>query len=334
MLNVALVGLGYWGSKLAHAVTRTPGASLRWLVEADQELLDQHVRDFPLASGSNDLSEVLGDADVDAVVIATPASTHVNLAAESLLSGKHVFVEKPLALSVGDSESIVRMASERKKTLMVGHTFLYNEAVLQAKKLIDGGDLGAVQYLNFVRTNLGPLRADTSVLWDLATHDVSMALWLIGEQPTSVTAVGQAWINPGREDFATVWLHFPKNVVAQISVSWLSPERLRKFNIVGDAAMLSVDDANQATPLVLHSKFVSQSRAESGGTRLEHVDKGSVLLDFNWSEPLVNQLREFVQVCDSAVPPRSDGVFGVSVVKVLEAAEKSMNKNGAPVEIV
>lgn len=334
MLNVALVGLGYWGSKVAQALTRTPGVSLGWLVDGNQELLDHHARDFPSVERVSDLSQVLDEALLDAVVIATPADTHVRLATQSLRSDKHVLVEKPLALSVSESECLVALASTCQKTLMVGHTFLYNEAVLQAKRLIDNGDLGRIQYLNFVRTNLGTLRSDTSVLWDLASHDIAMALWLIGRQPISVTAVGQAWINPGRAEFCTLWINFPKNVVVQIVVSWLSPERLRKFNIVGDKAMLSVDDANQATPLILHSKFISKSLSQFGGSRLEHVDEGSVSLEFNWKEPLVNQLGDFAQACNSGVSPRSDGIFGVYVVKVLEAAEQSMNESGATVAIV
>jgi len=339
MVNIALVGLGYWGSKLARAIIRTPGLDLVWLVEPNVEVLDRQKLEFPGVQCSVDLDFVLDDRAVEAVAIATPANTHRELAIKCLDKGKHLFVEKPLSLSLKDARSIVKKADQSGRTLMVGHTFLYNEAVIVAKKIIEDDSMGDLQYLNFSRTNLGPIRPDTNVVWDLAAHDISMALWLTSAVPLSVSARGAAWINPGREDFATIWLEFPKNICAQVTVSWLSPERVRRFNVVGSRGMLSVDDANQATPLVFHSKYVSDELVHFANlenredVRLTPIDEGSLILDFSWSEPLVNQLGSFVESVTTGATPQSDGAFGLSVVTVLEAVQHSMRKRGSPVAI-
>lgn len=332
MSRIVLVGLGYWGIKLARAVSRTSGLELGWIVEPRDDLREGHRREFPGAFLTNTLTEALADESVVAVVIATPASTHRQLVADCLVAGKHVFVEKPLALSERDAADLVYLAREHRRVLMVGHTFLFNQAVLEAGNVIEAGQLGDLQYLNFTRTNFGPVRPDTSVLWDLASHDVAIALWLVGNGPLGVSCVAKHWNSRGLADSATLWIEFPTNVVAHIEVSWLYPERVRKFSIVGSKAMLVVDDTNQATPLTYHSKHLGSDAEVQSASETVAFDFGERLLDFSWTEPLVNELSEFSSAILSGVAPRSSGAFGLSVVSVLEAADKSAKQRGAFVE--
>ena len=333
MLKIGLVGLGYWGSKLARAIERTPNMSLTAVIDGSTKALAGHRTIAPDVRGYTSVEAALEDATLDAMVVATPAATHFTVGSLCLEGGKDLLIEKPLALSTSEGDKLVNLAAEQGRVLMVGHTFLYNPAVARAKKLLTIGSLGDLQYMSFVRTNLGPLRADANVVWDLAAHDVAVSLWLAGHVPLSVSAVGGTWINSGTPDLASIWLGFPAGIKAQIQVSWLSPERRRNIQVVGSAGMLTIDDSNQATPLVSHAKFVPKNHETSEGAvlRLSTVDEGSVVVDVTWSEPLVNELSAFAEAVIRRSAPLSDGVFGSEVVKVLEAAQMSMESEGTPV---
>lgn len=338
-VQVALVGLGYWGPKIARNISKVPSASLSWIVDSNPVSLTEASIDFPEARVTKDISEMLMDPTVDAVMIATPAATHAKLIDLCLKSGKHVFVEKPLATSLADSEKLTLLADSLGLVLMVGHTFIYNQAVRDTKQLISTGKLGKIQHIDLVRTNLGIVRPDTNVVWDLASHDVSISMWLLGLKPIAVSAQGAAWINTGRVDTATISLFFPNNVLVTIHVSWLSPKRIRELSIVGSEKMLTLDDTNQVTPLLLHSKkitneftdYVSNGKAEK--VRIASIDEGTVELPFDWREPLYEECLHFVDSVLTNTSPETNGQFGTDVVEVLTSIDISLNRKGALVEL-
>lgn len=337
--QVALVGLGYWGPKIARNISKVPNVVLSWIVDSNSESLAEASADFPEAMVTQDISEMLQDPSVGAVMIATPAATHAKLIELCLMAGKHVFVEKPLSTSHQDSEKLSHLADSLGLVLMVGHTFIYNQAVRDAKQLILEGKLGDIQHIDFVRTNLGIVRPDTNVVWDLASHDVSISMWLLGQKPIAVSAQGKAWINTGRVDTASISLHFPNNVLATIYVSWLSPKRVRELSVVGSEKMLTLDDTNQATPLLLHSKTISSESTEyirngvSEKVRIASIDEGTVELPFDWREPLFEECLHFVESILSSTSPETNGQFGTDVVEVLSSIDFSLQNKGALVEL-
>lgn len=328
-ITVAVIGLGYWGSKIARVVESTPGLRLSWLADPDQQSRTRAKELFPGARVTGNVATVLSDRDVDAVAICTPAGTHHEIAMDALAVGKAVFVEKPLTLSSKDGREVVARAREQKQTLMVGHTFLFNQAILDASEIIRGGSLGEILHLSFTRTNLGPIRSDTNAVWDLASHDVAIALSMLGRKPRFVSARGSSWVSPPRQDTSSVWMVFESNTSCQIDVSWLSPERERKLQIIGSKAMLTVDDADQTFPLKLHSKrAITCQHSGKKITPTQVVDDGLVNLNFIWSEPLANELKAFELSLREKTAPKSDGAFGLEVVEVLEAIQESLDSDG------
>ena len=333
-LGLAVVGAGYWGGKLAAAIQRTPGLNQTWMVDPAQNPAG-------LLGGSSDSirfsSEVAGamlDSDTAAVVIAAPAGSHYSLAKLALQNEKHVFVEKPITLSSQEAGELVELARTYSRVLMVGHTFLFNQAVLDAKQILHNGQLGSLHHMKFSRTNLGPIRTDAGVLWDLGSHDLAIACWLLDSFPSSVAAAGASWVTPGVLDAATIWLDFDSSTSCQIDVTWLSPERVRKFYLIGSEAMVTVDDTNQTFPIAIHSKRARRREIVVGNFQsLETVDEGVHTPDFNWSEPLVNELSEFRDSIVEERQPRSNGEFGNSIVRILEASERSLIAGGAKIDI-
>lgn len=337
--KVALVGLGYWGPKIARNISKVPNTELSWIVDSNSKSLAEASSDFPTAKVSQDISQMLLDDAVDAVMIATPAATHAKLIEHCLMSGKHVFVEKPLSTSHHDAEKLTQLADSLGLVLMVGHTFVYNQAVRDTRQLILEGKLGDIQHLDFVRTNLGIVRPDTNVVWDLASHDVSISMWLLRTKPLAVSAQGATWINPGRVDTASIALHFPNNVLATIYVSWLSPKRVRELSVVGSEKMLTLDDTNQATPLLLHSKTISgelthfMRNGHSETVRITSLDEGTVELPFDWKEPLFEECLHFIDSITSQTSPETSGQFGSDVVEVLSSIDVSLQNKGALIEL-
>lgn len=328
-IAVAVIGLGYWGSKIAGVVDRTPGLRLSWLVDENRKSLNRVGKIFPGVETTDNVAQVFADGETEAVAICTPAGTHHRLAMDALAAGKALFVEKPLTLSSKDGREVVARAKEQKQTLMVGHTFLFNQAILDASEIIREGFLGEILHLSFTRTNLGPIRSDTNAVWDLASHDVAIALSVLGRKPRVVSARGSSWVSPPRQDTGSVWMEFENNTSCQIDVSWLSPERERKLQIIGSKAMLTFDDADQTFPLKLHTKrAITRQRRGKKITPTQIVDEGLVNLNFIWSEPLANELKAFELALREKTAPKSDGAFGLEVVEVLEAIQESLDSDG------
>jgi predicted dehydrogenase len=267
---------------------------------------------------------------VDGVIVATPVSTHFRLAWDALRHGKHVLVEKPLARTRAECQALIDLARSRGLALMVGHTFEYNPAVEALKNMIDNGELGRIYYAYGLRTNLGIFQKDINVLWDLAPHDISIMLYLLGQAPVSVSAVGEAYVQPGIQDVAHMTLNFPNQIQAHIHVSWLDPCKVRRITIVGSKKMVVYDDVEPLEKLKVYDKGVDKP---------EHTDTyGEFQLSYRYGnitiptipahEPLKMECAHFADCILHDRSPRSDGLSGLRVVKVLESAQISLLNGG------
>lgn len=329
-IRTAVVGCGYWGKNLVRNFHQL--SDLRFCVDSDSGALSRIARQYPDVSAVADFEEVLDSPDVDAVVIATPPYSHADLAVAALERGKHVFVEKPLALSSVDAERTVAAADRSQRILMVGHLLEYHPGVNYLKRLIDEDELGEVYYLYTRRVNLGKVRADENALWSLAPHDVSVALYLLGEEPDEVDATGQAFLQPGVEDVVFLTLKFASGRVAQIHVSWLDPHKDRRMTIVGSRKMVTFDDMKTQEKVRIYDKGVDRRLDEAPEyetyAELLALREGNILIPrIPSDEPLALECSEFLRAVALGTPPRTDGRGGLAVVRVLEAANAALRRN-------
>ena len=263
-------------------------------------------------------------------MIATPVASHAPLTTTALRGGRAVLVEKPLAGTAAEARELAELADELDLTLMVGHTFLFSPRLDVIRGYIQDGTLGPIHYATMSRFALGPYRSDVNVIWDLAPHDFSILSYLLGEFPTTVRTSGRSITRPGEPDVAFITLEFPSDVVAEVSVSWLAPRKVRNTIIVGDARMLVYDDMDADEPIKLHDKrFVLPEGDSFGEHQLTYRTGDTVAPYVSAQEPLANQLTHFLQ-CLRGTPCRSDGWFGAGIVEVLEAADASYRLGGVP----
>jgi len=340
MINFGLVGVGYWGPNLARNLDNTEDACLAWVCDSDEKSLGKIASSYPKVQTSVDLSRMLAAPDLDAVVVATPARTHFDLTRQCLNAGKHVLVEKPLAMSSAECDELIDLAESKQLKLMVGHTFLYSPPVLKLKELMDAGEVGDIYYAYSTRVNLGQIRKDMNVMWNLAPHDIAIFLYLFGATPVSVSAKGVTHIQPGIEDVVFMYLDFPGNITAHVHVSWLDPGKVRKLTLVGSKKMVIYDDTNADAKIQILDKGVTKvanGNAESFSSFGEFqllLRAGDVLIPkIAATEPLKVECQHFADCIISNERPLTDGVHGKQVVRVLEAAQESMNSGSGPVEV-
>jgi predicted dehydrogenase len=315
-----VVGLGYWGPNLARNFDRLPDAELAWISDSSDEALARWAPAFPDARATLDLTDVLADASLDAVVVATPVSTHAELALRVLEAGKHCFVEKPLAHSAPEAEQVVEAAGDR--VLMVGHLLEYHPGVVRLKQLIDSGDLGEVRYVYSNRLNLGVLRTSENALWSLGAHDVSVILRLAGEEPLECRAVGESYMHEGVEDVVFAYLRFPSGLAAHMHLSWLDPHKERRFTVVGSKRMATFDDMEVERKLTVYDKGFDEDFSSYG----EYIARSGDTHSYQVSneEPLAIECRHFLDRVRDGSEPRSGGASGLRVVRVLEALQQSL----------
>jgi predicted dehydrogenase len=319
-LRFAVIGWGYWGPKIARNLESLPYASVTMIADLDERRLTGISLQQPWIKTTTLLEDVFG-SDVDAVVIATPVRTHYRLAKEALLHGKHVLVEKPLTASVEEAEELVALSQQLNLILMVGHTFEYSPAVNELRKLVQSGDLGRIYSIETERVNLGLFRNDINVIWDLAPHDVSILLYLLGKTPVQVKVQAHAHLQPHIHDVAHLDLEFDDGMNAHIHVSWLHPCKIRRVTIIGDARMAVYDDTNPAEMLKIYNKGADV-----------HADPGvsyrfgeSIIPHIDWIEPLRLECEDFANSIRTGLLPRAHGGVGLQVVKVLAAVQKKLD---------
>lgn len=331
-LRIACVGLGGWGKNVARVASQVRRANLAAICDADTEKLKKTAPFYPFSKSLMDYGEVLDSSEIDAVLLATPVPSHFALAMKALEAGKHVYVEKPMTLTVEEGEALVRKAEETGRILMAGHLLEYHPAVNQLKQLIEGGELGEIRYLYTQRLNLGVVRRDENALWSLAPHDISVILYLLGCEPETISATGLATLQPGVEDVVFVSLLFPNKRMAQIHVSWLDPNKERKLIVVGSQKMAVFDDMHPSEKIRIYDKGANIEWSKADVIEAISVRHGNIVIPVvKTDEPLTLEIQHFIDCALDGKAPRSDGKDGLRVVRVLESAAKSLKQNGAPV---
>jgi predicted dehydrogenase len=329
-LKMGIIGCGYWGPKLLRNFESMPTTEVAMVADLNPKALAEAKRHFRDLETTTDHRQLL-TSDVEAVVIATPVSTHYRLATEALLMGKHVLVEKPLTRTSAEARQLIDLADKQGVTLMVGHTFEYNPAVEMLKSLLDSGEIGKVHYVATTRTNLGLFQKDINVLWDLAPHDLSILLFLLGQRPTSVTASGSACVQKGIHDVARMTVDFESGVQAHIHVSWLDPCKVRRVTVVGTRKMVVFDDIEAQEKIKIYDKGVDvpEHTVDFGEFQLSYRYGGITIPRVPLQEPLALECAHFVDSIVNRRPARSDGRSGLRVVQVLEAADRSLRNQSA-----
>jgi len=328
LIRVAIIGFGHWGPNYARILSGTlSGARLVACAEPSAARLAAFERQYPAARAYADFRRMLRDGDVDAAIVSTPTSTHREIAEECLSAGLHVLVEKPIASTVADAEAIVATARGVKRTLMVGHTFLFNPAVQAIKGYLDAGLLGDIRYMYFQRTGLGPIRQDVNALWDLAPHDISMLHYWLNSDPIDLIARGQAYLKPDTEDVVFVTLTYPGQIIASVHVSWLDPVKVRRVTVVGDRKMVVFDDTHATEKLRIYDKGADyQPRDGEFAEFIAAVRDGDIVIPrLAPNEPLREELAHFVTCIITGQEPITSGENGLAVVRVLEAASRALH---------
>ena len=323
-IRMGVVGLGYWGPNLARNFASLPGVELAWCCDASADARELVAQRFPATRVTAQLDELLDDARLDAVVVATPVPTHARLAVRALQAGKHCFVEKPLAQSVPDAEHALAAARASGRLLMVGHLLEYHPGVQKLKELLDAGELGdRVYYIYGNRLNLGKLRADENALWSLGAHDVSVLLYLAGEEPLEAVAHGESYVRAGVEDVVFCFLRFASGLSAHLHLSWLDPHKERRFTVVGSKRMATFDDMAREGKITVYDKGFDEDSRGYG----EYITRSGEIFCPRIAnvEPLRVECEHFVDCIRRGEQPRSDGASGLRVVRVLEQLQGSLD---------
>ncbi|MCK6550027.1 Gfo/Idh/MocA family oxidoreductase [Myxococcota bacterium] len=332
-MKVAVVGAGYWGPNLIRNLSASPRLSTLVVCDKDAKRLETTRSRFPHVETTQDLDAVLSDPAIDAVVLATPISTHGPLGTRVLEARKHLFVEKPLAGSVAEARQLVELAKARERVLMVGHTFEYSPPVLRTKQIIDSGDLGPIYFISMMRVNLGLHQRDASVIWDLVPHDFSMLFFWLRETPVRIAAFGRDCVQKGIPDVAFIHLSFPSGVVANLEVAWLAPSKLRRTAIVGQRKMLVYDDNENIEKVKIYDQGVDVRDPETFGEYHLSYRTGDIVSPrLPSTEPLKTEMDHFLDCIATGQSPRSDGAAGLRVVEALDAAERAL-VSGLPVTL-
>ncbi|MBN2406495.1 MAG: Gfo/Idh/MocA family oxidoreductase [Elusimicrobia bacterium] len=337
--NTALIGCGYWGKNLLRNLEET--GLLSCICEKDPKNLSSLVKKYPGIRITGDYGSVMADPGIEAVVIATPASTHYALAKTALESGKHVFIEKPFTTSYGEASELVELAEKKKLTLMVGMTFLYNMAVRKVRDIIDSGEIGRIRYVFLQRRNLGKVREDVNVWWNLAPHDISILLYWLDKKAVNITARGFDFIQPGIEDVIMADLEFEDNTAAFIHSSWIDPSKVRSAIVVGSKKMIIYDDMSSDMKVQVYDKGIDRKNIKTGlegfdtfgEFQLRHRAGDIYIPKIDFVEPLKIECQHFADSIEKKTEPLSSGRRNLQLVKILEAGDRSIKNKGSLITI-
>jgi len=334
-INVAVIGCGYWGPNLIRNFNSITECKIKMCCDVNSKRLSKMKQLYPEIEITKDYKDILAADEIDAVAIATPVRSHAELAQNCLKANKHILVEKPITASVDECKELIRLAKEKQKILMVGHTFVYTASVKKMREIIESGELGEILYISSERLNLGLFQDDINVIWDLAPHDISIILYLLKKIPISVNAQGKAHYKKNIEDVAWVSLNFGDNLVAFLHNSWLDPYKIRKMTIVGSKKMLVYNDIDPNEKIKIFDKGIkvppyydtfaefhfSYRYGDIYSPRIEEF------------EPLGKECQHFIDCIQKNQRPLSDGYDGLKVVAILEAASESLKNAGKSIPI-
>lgn len=334
-IRLGVIGCGYFGPSLVRHFSENPESEVSVCCDLDPERLSALKPRFPYVTMTQDYKEILRDPGVDAVVIATPVSTHYHLAKEALESGKHVLVEKPMTAKVSDAEDLIETAEKRGLVLMVDHTLVYKGAVKKIKEIIDSGTLGEIYYFDAVRVNLGLFQQDVNVLWDLAPHDLSVMDYLLDRHPISVSAVGSGHFHPDIENIAYLTVKYEENLLGHIHVNWLAPSKIRLTLIGGSKKMIVHDDMEISEKVRVYDCGVVMGEGKEGiyKTRIQYRMGDMLAPKWDQTDALKVECGHFLECIREGKRPLTDGIRGLNVVRILEAAEKSLRNDGKVVKL-
>jgi predicted dehydrogenase len=332
-LRVGVVGLGYWGPNLLRVLSDIREVNLAWICDLDPDRLERWSRRYPSAQITTQSDDLFADEGLDAVFIATPPLTHSDLVARSLQAGKHTFVEKPLAGSSRDAEDLLELAADQHLVLMCGHTFLYSPPVRTVKRLLDEGALGELFFISSSRVNLGLHQPDVSVVWDLGPHDFSILRYWLDQTPEGIAAVGRDSIVDGIPDIAFLNLRYESGLVANLEMSWLAPSKLRRTVLVGSEKMVVYEDGSAEPVRIFDHGVVYKDPTTFGEYQLSYRTGDIVSPRVDTSEPVALQLEDFVSCVAQGSAPPGHGELCRDVVRMIEAADASLNDSGAMVPV-
>jgi predicted dehydrogenase len=332
-LQIGVVGLGYWGPNLVRVLHELPEASPTMAFDTRPEALSRLTARYPAVREAQSYEEILEDEQLDGVAIATPVSTHYELAVAALDAGKHVFLEKPLAASSEEANLLIRLARRNRVTLMPGHTFLYSPPVNLGRELIRGGNLGEVYFISMSRVNLGVHQSDVSVIWDLGPHDFSILRYWLGEMPVRASALARGCVIKDTPDVAFIDLEFPSGTIAHVELSWLAPSKLRRTTIVGSKKMVVYDDTSVEPIRIFDSGADLRDPETFGEFRLTYRTGDIISPRVDVIEPLQLELADFCEAIRSGAEPRASGGLGLDVIRIIEAVDRSLEEGGAPVSV-
>jgi predicted dehydrogenase len=332
-VGVAVVGLGYWGPNLVRTFNESESSRLAYVCDLDEGRRQKMARRYPAVPATAHYDDVLGDRAVEAVAIATPVTSHYPLARAALEAGKHVFIEKPLAASAEEAESLMELADEKGLLLMPGHTFIYSPPVRTIRNLIAGGDLGDIYFISTSRVNLGLHQPDVSVAWDLGPHDFSILRYWLDESPVGVSALSRGCIFPGTPDVAFINLDFGSGTIAHVELAWLAPSKLRRTTIVGSRKMVVYDDTSNEPVRVFDSGVMVDDPETFGQYKLTYRTGDILSPHVEAAEPLALEVTDFCEAIRTGGTPSSSAQLGLEVVRMIEAVDASLASGGVRIEV-
>ena len=335
MVNIAVVGCGYWGPNLVRNFSSISECKMKKVCDTDVERLTYIKRLYSEVETVSEFEQVVGAPEIDAVAVATPVRFHFEMAMKSLQAGKHTFIEKPMASSVAECKELIEIAEKKNLILMVGHTFVYSTPVRKIKEIVDSGELGRIQYISARRLNLGLLQKDINVAWDLAPHDISIILYIMNETPVSVNCQGKAHVNPDIEDVTSMTLNFARDGLAIIQSSWLDPNKVREITFVGNKKMLVYNDVEPIEKIKIYDKRVDIPSHYDTFAEFQYAyhygDMYSPYLKL--VEPLKVECQHFLDCIRTGRKAQSSGIEGIRIIQILEAASHSLQNGGAEVKL-
>lgn len=333
MIGVGVIGYGYWGPNVLRNFASCEGSHVVGVCDKSESSLRRAKQSYPQILLSSSPQEMISSKEVDAVAVVTPVWTHYELTKMALLAGKHVFVEKPFASTSAEAEDLIEIAGRKNLIIMVDHTFLFTGAVRKIRQLIDGGTLGNLYYYDSTRVNLGLFQHDINVVWDLAPHDLSILDYLTGTQPEAVVATGETHLN-GFEDMAFITLYFPRRIIAHVNVNWLSPVKVRTTLIGGEKRMLVWNDLEADDKIKVYDKGVTVKNQDGVYQLLVSYRSGDMWAPkVEQTEALRTEIKYFLDCINHLTTPFNDGVAGLRIVRMLEAADKSLKQKGKVVNL-
>jgi predicted dehydrogenase len=335
ILNVAVIGCGYWGPNLIRNFSSLAGCRVKTVCDVDEKRLEHMKRMYPTVAPTTNVDDLVHDKEIDAIVVATPVHLHYDLGMRSLLAGKHTFIEKPMAPSASQCNELVDLARKKKLTLMVGHTFIYSTPVRRIKEIVDSGEIGEIQYISSRRLNLGLFQKDINVAWDLAPHDISIILYLLGRPPVSINCQGKAHVHKDIEDVTNMSLNFDNGGFAIIHSSWLDPNKVREMVIVGSRKMIVYNDNEPLEKIKIFDKRVEAPPHYDTFAEFQYsYHYGDAYIPYlKQVEPLKVECQHFLDSIRNGSRPETSGLDGLRVVQILEASSQSLKNGGAFVKI-